>query len=229
MRNRTQSKVAAFLITCGLILAGFFAVPLYSQTSGIAAITDQNGQTIYMNTDNSAKQAAPWGFRDAQTSPPAQIDSIVQRVSDEYQVDPQLVRTIIRVESDYDPKAVSPKGAMGLMQLIPATAERFGVENPFDARQNIEGGVTYLKHLLNMFGGNLPLSLAAYNAGENSVLKSGGIPAIPETRAYVKKITQLYDGEHTSAMAEVTLDPNAPPPIVRYVDAAGVIHFTNVE
>ena len=117
---------------------------------------------------------------------------MVEQTANRFKVDPELVHAIIRVESGYDPQAISSKGAMGLMQLIPATAQRFGVANPFDPKQNIEGGVNYLKYLLNLFGGNLPLSLAAYNAGEHTVQRSGGIPAIPETQNYVRKITGIY-------------------------------------
>jgi soluble lytic murein transglycosylase-like protein len=86
---------------------------------------------------------------------PADIDKLVEQTASRFQVDPELVRAIVRVESGYDPKAVSSKGAMGLMQLIPATAQRFGVANPFDPKQNLEGGVNYLKYLLDLFGGDL--------------------------------------------------------------------------
>ncbi len=112
------------------------------------------------------------------------------------------------------------------MQLIPATAERFGVENPFDPRQNVRGGVSYLRYLLNLFNGNVPLSLAAYNAGENLVLHDGGIPPIPETVNYVRKVTSIYhDVRHTIAPAAATASESAP--IYEYRDAEGVLHFTN--
>ena len=115
------------------------------------------------------------------------------------------------------------------MQLIPATAQRFGVANPFDPKQNLEGGVNYLKYLMALFGGDLSLSLAAYNAGEHTVQRSGGIPAISETQDYVRKITSIYQTGDASAPAKATA--NTPPmtPITRYVDQYGVVHFTNVE
>jgi soluble lytic murein transglycosylase-like protein len=118
---------------------------------------------------------------------------------------------------------------MGLMQLVPATAHRFGVVNPFDPKQNLEGGVNYLKYLLDLFGGDLSLSLAAYNAGEHSVQRSGGIPAIPETQNYVRKVTSIYQPGDAPAPAKTP--PQGPPkaPIVRYVDEYGVVHYTNVE
>jgi len=111
---------------------------------------------------------------------------------------------------------------MGLMQLIPETAQRFGVENPFNPRENIEGGVSYLKHLLDLFGGDLSLSLAAYNAGEGAVQRFGGIPSFAETRNYVRKVTNIYQS------APLGDKPQASP-IIRYVDERGVVHYSNVE
>jgi hypothetical protein len=109
-------------------------------------------------------------------------------------VDVTLVRAIIQVESDFDHLAVSTKGAQGLMQLMPATARRFGVGDSFDPAQNIAGGVRYLRVLLDMFGGNVALAAAAYNAGENAVLRYGGIPPYRETRTYVDKVQTLLGG-----------------------------------
>jgi soluble lytic murein transglycosylase-like protein len=162
---------------------------------------------------------------------PANIDQLVDQTASRFQVDPELIRAIVRVESGYDPKAVSNKGAMGLMQLIPATAQRFGVANPFDPKQNLEGGVNYLKYLLDLFGGDLSLSLAAYNAGEHTVQRSGGIPAIPETQNYVRKITSIYQTGDAPGPTPAKTTPKEPPkaPIIRYVDEHGVVHYSNVE
>ena len=163
--------------------------------------------------------------------PPAEIDKLVEQPRAGFKWIPNLVRAIIRVESGFDPKAVSSKGAMGLMQLIPATAQRFGVANPFDPKQNLEGGVNYLKYLLDLFGGDLNLSLAAYNAGEHTVQRSGGIPAIPETQNYVRKVTSIYqtgERQHARRHEHHTKEPPKAP-ITRYVDEYGVVHFTNVE
>ncbi len=140
---------------------------------------------------------------------------------------PQLVNAIIQVESEYNPHAVSRKGALGLMQLLPSTAELLGVRNAFDPKQNIEGGVTHLKNLLEHFGGDVPLSLAAYNSGARAVERSGGIPSIPETKQYVKKVWNLY--QPGTPFAAAKWGSPASSPIYRYVDTNGVVHFTNVE
>ena len=118
------------------------------------------------------------------------IDSIARR----HGVDPLLVRAVIRAESNFDPRAVSPKGAAGLMQLMPETAQRYGVNNRFDPAQNVDGGVRYLRDLMAMFDGNLSLALAAYNAGEGAVIKHGRrIPPYPESQQYVVRVRSFYD------------------------------------
>ena len=114
---------------------------------------------------------------------------MIDEVAREVAMSPQLLHAVIEVESGYQANARSPKGAQGLMQLMPATAERFGVRNAFDPRQNIRGGALYLKWLLEYFRGDLRLALAAYNAGEAAVVKAGyRIPPIAETRDYVPKV-----------------------------------------
>ena len=112
--------------------------------------------------------------------------------ADQYQINPQLVHAIIKVESGYNTNARSPKGAKGLMQLIPEIARKFGAKNPFNPQQNISAGVAYLKHLLGVFSGDVSLSVAAYNAGPSAVLRYGGVPNYPETTDYVQKVTTLY-------------------------------------
>jgi hypothetical protein len=111
-----------------------------------------------------------------------------------YQINPDLVRAVMGVESEYDQWAVSSKGARGLMQLMPATARRLGVLDSFDARQNIFGGAQYLRILLDQFQGDVTLALAAYNAGENAVLRYRGVPPYKETRGYVQKVQNLLGG-----------------------------------
>ncbi len=236
MRNYLHSRRVVLL--GGLLLSTL--IPIVAKADGIVVLVDENGRKIYVNA-NESSSGVDWmtrGFRSNSSAVsggiPANIDQLVEQTANRYQVDPKLVHAIIRVESDYDPKAVSSKGAMGLMQLIPATAQRFGVANPFDPKQNLDGGVNYLKHLLGLFQGDLNLSLAAYNAGEHSVQRYGGIPAIPETQKYVRKVTEIYQPGST-AMGKTPISAKTvsqePPTssIVRYVDERGVVHYTNVE
>lgn len=116
----------------------------------------------------------------------------IQLVCSRYGLDHNLVKAVIRTESAFNPEAVSPKGAMGLMQLMPGTSKDLGVANPFDPQQNIDGGARYLRLLLDRFDNDLVLALAAYNAGPEAVAKHGGIPPYEETRSYVQRVLELY-------------------------------------
>lgn len=133
-----------------------------------------------------------------------------------YDVEPELIAAIIEAESDFDPGATSPDGAMGLMQLMPKTALTYMVENPYNPQQNIEGGVKYLRKLLNMFNGDLRLAIAAYNAGENRVKEYNGIPPFPETKKFVKKVISIY---HSLIKKEKK--------VYRFVSSDGTITFTD--
>lgn len=122
-----------------------------------------------------------------------QFDPLIKKVAKKSKLSPELLHAVIQAESSYNPKAKSSAGAMGLMQLMPGTASRFGVSNAWDPVQNLEGGAQYLRELLDMFKNNLRLALAAYNAGENAVKKYGNrIPPYPETQDYVRKVIDFY-------------------------------------
>ena len=150
---------------------------------------------------------------------PAEVDKAIDEAAQRHGVDPNLVRAVVKVESNYNPRAVSRKGAMGLMQLMPFTARSLKVGNAFDPHQNVDAGVRHLKQLLESYNGNIELSLAAYNAGSGAVSRNGGIPPYRETRDYVKKITDLYWGSGFAYKSR----------IVESRDAEGHRSFTNVE
>jgi soluble lytic murein transglycosylase-like protein len=123
---------------------------------------------------------------------PTAVDGLVEEVAKRHNVDPNLVRSMIKVESNFNPRARSRKGAIGLMQLMPATARELKVANPYDPAQNLDGGVRHIKSLLENYNGDVALSLAAYNAGQGAVERHGGVPNYKETKAYVQRITNLY-------------------------------------
>jgi hypothetical protein len=231
MHNRTQSYlvVFAYLVVWGLSLSW----PAWA--GEIVSITDEHGRKIFINAGEiramggSAMGAIQPVKADNVSLPAPEINDLVEQTASRHQIDPQLVHAIIEVESKYDPKAVSRKGAMGLMQLIPETAQRFGVANPFNPKENIEGGVSYLKHLLDLFRGDLSLSLAAYNAGEAAVQRFGGIPSFAETRNYVRKVTDIYESASPQSGTNPAGNQPPAPPITRYVDERGVVHYSNVE
>ena len=120
-------------------------------------------------------------------------EDLIQEAARLHHLDADLIRAVMRTESAFNPAAVSAVGAMGLMQLMPALAEEMGVADPFDPRDNIMGGAKYLKQLLDAHDGNLPLTLASYNAGPGNVKRYRGVPPFKETRNYVRKITELLD------------------------------------
>src|ERR1700733_13494356 len=122
-----------------------------------------------------------------------QYDSIIEHAAVSSAVEPNLLRAVIVVESGFNARALSKRGAVGLMQLMPATASRFGVSNPYDAQQNVHAGALYLKFLIDRFGHDVRLALAAYNAGEDAVARNGGqIPPFSETMAYVPRVLKIY-------------------------------------
>jgi len=235
-------------------LAWLSLPPRVAGADGIAIVTNERGEKVYVNKTAGGAVERQSGLEacrrksctgaipktvNAQATPHSNaaaspaftarttFDDLIHKTAARHHVDPQLVEAVVRVESDGNPLALSSKGAQGLMQLIPATAQRLGIKDPYDPRQNVEGGVSYLRYLLDRFGGDVPLALAGYNAGENSVLRSGGVPPFKETRAYVRRVNELYGaGTGLAESSEAAGATPAASPIYRYVDDQGVVHYT---
>jgi soluble lytic murein transglycosylase-like protein len=215
---------AISLAVVGAVLGLLATTPSQAQ---IASYVDEHGRLIYINAEPPASHkghSANSNTTAVIETPPPKLEKAVQAAAARNHLDPALVQAVIQAESNWDPHAVSRKGALGLMQLMPATAERYGVRDVFDPVQNINGGTRYLRDLLDHFNGDLRKSLAAYNAGAQVVERYGGVPAYPETRAYVRKVTNTY----------FQSDPGAPPTgdarqmqIREVTNREGRIVFTN--
>jgi soluble lytic murein transglycosylase-like protein len=167
----------------------------YMDAQGLRHYTDVPDNNRYRLLVMSPQDRTASGDRyDAQLLARAsQFDSIIEHAAIAAAVEPNLLRAVIVVESGFNSHAVSRRGAVGLMQLMPATANRFGVSNPYDARQNVHAGARYLKFLIDRFGHDIRLALAAYNAGEDAVDRNGGqIPPYSETMAYVPRVLKIY-------------------------------------
>lgn len=183
-----------------LISGAFFAE---ASPAGIYTFSDANGVMHFTNVPSTPRYAAmkrvaympepASAARRARLLDPDRFSPLVEQAAREHQLDQALLRAIIAVESGYDPNAVSHKGAVGLMQLMPQTARRYGVRNIYDPAQNIQGGARYLRDLMGKFNNDLPLVLAAYNAGEEAIARHGNrIPPYRETRSYVPRVLDFY-------------------------------------
>jgi soluble lytic murein transglycosylase-like protein len=196
-----------WIVASGLALlpvSSFADIYSYTGSDGTMHFTNvpsgDNRYRLYMKGKDGKRGRGGAGARGGASVPPgdssserfSRYDDVIREASTLYQIPEELVRAVIKVESDYDPRAVSRVGAQGLMQLMPGTAERMQVRDIFDPRENILGGVRYLRILANMFNGDLQLTIAGYNAGENAVVKHGGIPPYDETEDYVVKVLTYY-------------------------------------
>jgi soluble lytic murein transglycosylase-like protein len=189
-------------------LALFFILPIVLLSSlpdleaAMYSFVDKDGRLHFTNVPADPRYKEVPGYdavRNAAVH--GRYGKFIMDAAERYRLDPELIRAIIKVESSFNPYAVSEKGAMGLMQLMPETAKEMQVGTPFEAKENIMGGSRYLRKMLNLFDGDLRLGLAAYNAGPNKVMENGAIPKIPETEQYVKKVMQEYDRIRVNALA----------------------------
>ncbi len=231
-------------ITAGLVLSAMaFCATFFAQSASaqIAKVLDPTGRQLFVNaeprvsTKLTAARPRATIYLPAESSftgrnrPAMNIDrdgveKLVREAADRHRVDPALVRAVIETESNWNPKAYSHKGAGGLMQLIPTTAQRYGAYDVFNPQQNIDAGVKHLRTLLERYNGNLDLALAAYNAGEGAVDRAHGIPAFRETRNYVQRVQDAYFRPGSGRLADAFVNPHA---IHREVTPSGRIVFTN--
>jgi soluble lytic murein transglycosylase-like protein len=202
MRLRQRLPGATLVLLCVLAPAGGPAA------QATVRIETRNGERIILNESNDNKQR-----RRAIHFVDLPDGSLLPRIEQHARtagLDPRLVRAVIQVESGYNPQALSNKGAMGLMQLMPETARMFAVSDPYDPDQNIRAGTSYLRRLLDSFQGRLEHALAGYNAGPNAVARYRGVPPYRETKDYLERVLGLYQGRDAGAIGRrvfVTKDP----------------------
>jgi len=201
----------------------FKPVPHTSMRAARSAAAEVN--KILQNSGSNSGPSANFNFSRGRYTQ-AQVDDAIDQAATRHNLDPNLVRAVIKVESDFNPNAVSRKGAMGLMQLMPNTARQLNVTNPFDPEQNVDAGVHILLRIERVSDIQLKLTLAAYNAGAGAVARSAGIPRFTETRKYVKRITDLYYSG--SSEVRVLGSPSREPVLVQR-DERGVLRISNTD
>ena len=242
IQHALRAKYARFA-TSFVVFATFGLLGANAANAQIAKVTDDAGRRFWVNAEpivttkitparqrNSIYMPSEVSFSGRNDRPAVSIDRdgierIVHEAANRHNVDPALVRAVIETESNWNPSAVSRKGAVGLMQLMPTTAQRFGARDFYTPQQNVEAGVTYLKTLLERYDGNLDLALAAYNAGEGAVDRAHGIPRFRETRNYVQKVQNAYYRPGSGRLSSgFTLRARS---IRKNEDPSGRIIFTN--
>ena len=186
--TRIIITLAAVCLLVAAALPAHADVYMFKDKQGVLTFTNVPNHTGYRRILKDSGASLGGG---AATG--AAFDDLISSASGRYNVDPDLIRAVIKTESDFNSNARSNKGAMGLMQLMPDTARLHNVSDAFNPNENVDGGVRHLRLLLERYQGNLELSLAAYNAGAGAVEKHGGIPPYNETREYVRKVLRFYD------------------------------------
>ena len=171
----------------------------------VSLVVRADGRKVISNFGAQSSRKTDWNWLARQRNRRSQFDAIIERYALQHGIDPVLVRAVIIVESNFDPRCVSNKGARGIMQLMPETAKRYGVRDIFNVEQNIRGGIRYLADLLEMFPNDVSRALAAYNAGEGAVLRNGGIPPYEETATYVKRALTVYYGRPYGSVTVASL------------------------
>jgi hypothetical protein len=203
--------IAVFTGICGYqqyrSMVGFPVVEPLSRVyqilaSGHAGAPSGEGAARVPTNGNASESTDVTGSSDEGDGSAHPFHEQIMQAAQTYDVDPSLIKAVIQTESSYNPKAVSTSGAQGLMQLMPATARWLGIEDSFDPAMNIDGGVRYLKLLLDRFGGNVKLALAAYNAGSRYVRKYKGVPPFPTTRIYIKKVLKYRERFEQELLAQ---------------------------
>lgn len=194
--QRTQWLGCVLVIVLWALPVRADIIYMYKDSRGVLHFTNAPAEPAYQYYFSDLANWPQWkshGLGRIDGTRRKAFDGIIRDASRRYRVDMPLVKAVIRAESDFVPYAVSPAGAQGLMQLMPATARLRNVWRTFEPRQNVEGGVSHLRYLLDRYSGNVRLALAAYNAGENAVDKHGGIPPFAETTEYVSRVLRFRD------------------------------------
>ena len=213
------------------VMIFFLLIIPWSATADIYKYVDETGVICYTDAPFGKKTEKVLAEKNriaVPFVPNTDYSHYVSKAARKYEIEPELIHAVIRTESNGNHRAVSKKGAVGLMQLMPSTANDMNVGNPFNPEENIEGGTRYLRYLLEKFDGNLTLALAAYNSGPKTVERYGSVPPITETRQYVSKVFSFYNGKKRYSVSNSALNTQEmPAPIYKIVLEDGTILFTN--